>query len=112
MQLPETGYLRLTQIVGRPATSQAPAIPPIIPVSRSTWWAGVKSGRYPQPIRGLGPRITAWRAEDIRSLIAHVDRGALDLGRTPPAAAPTPGSRLPDRALQAPGVSSPDETAG
>jgi prophage regulatory protein len=39
-----------------------------IPVSRSTWWAGVKSGRFPSPVK-LGPRITAWREEDIRKLI-------------------------------------------
>ncbi|WP_246499010.1 helix-turn-helix transcriptional regulator [Microvirga soli] len=40
-----------------------------IPVSRSTWWAGIKDGRYPKPVK-LGPRITAWRVEDIRALIA------------------------------------------
>ena len=34
-----------------------------IPVSKSTWWAGVKSGRFPRPVK-LGPRITAWRVED------------------------------------------------
>lgn len=67
--LPETGYLRLPQIVGKPATDTAPAIPAIIPVSKSTWWAGVRSGRYPQPTRSLGSRITAWRVEDIRALI-------------------------------------------
>ncbi len=67
--LPETGYLRLVQIVGRPAKNEAPAVPGIIPVSRSTWWAGVRSGRYPQPTRALGDRITAWRVEDIRALI-------------------------------------------
>lgn len=67
--LPETGYLRLPQIVGKPATNTAPAIPAIIPVSKSTWWAGVRSGRYPQPTRALGDRITAWRVEDIRALI-------------------------------------------
>jgi predicted DNA-binding transcriptional regulator AlpA len=67
--LPETGYLRLAQIVGKPATDDAPAIPAIIPVSKSTWWAGVRSGRYPQPVRSLGDRITAWRVEDIRALI-------------------------------------------
>ena len=44
----------------------APAGP--IPVSKSTWWAGIKSGRYPKPVK-LGPRITAWRVEDIRALI-------------------------------------------
>ena len=64
--LPETGLLRLPQIVGD-AKAQPP-VPALIPVSRSTWWAGVKSGRYPQPVK-LGPRITAWRVEDIRWLI-------------------------------------------
>jgi prophage regulatory protein len=57
--LPETGLLRLSSII-------APAGP--IPVSKSTWWAGIKSGRFPKPVK-LGPRITAWRADDIRALI-------------------------------------------
>lgn len=70
--LPETGYLRLPQIVGKAATETSPAIPAIIPVSKSTWWAGVRSGRYPQPVRALGDRITAWRVEDIRALIERV----------------------------------------
>jgi predicted DNA-binding transcriptional regulator AlpA len=30
----------------------------------------VKSGRFPKPVK-LGPRITAWRIEDIRHLIEH-----------------------------------------
>jgi predicted DNA-binding transcriptional regulator AlpA len=65
--LPETGYVRLSQIVGNPKAN--PPIPPIIPVSKSTWWAGVKSGRYPKPVKTLGPRITAWHVDDIRALI-------------------------------------------
>jgi len=65
-QLPETGFLRLSQIIGRPKAS--PPIPAIIPVGKSAWWAGVKSGRYPKPIK-LGLRTTAWRVEDIRALI-------------------------------------------
>ena len=68
-QLPETGYLRLSQIIGSPLT--APPLPPLIPVSKSTWWAGVKAGRYPRPVK-LGPRITAWRVEDIRALIERM----------------------------------------
>lgn len=64
-QLPETGFLRLPQIIGDPAKG----LPPLIPVKKSTWWQGVKSGRFPQPVK-LGPRVTAWRVEDIRALIA------------------------------------------
>lgn len=66
-QLPETGYVRLPQIIGDPKAD--PPIPAIIPVSKSTWWAGVKSGRFPKPVKTLGPRITAWRVSDIRDLI-------------------------------------------
>ena len=65
-QLPETGYLRLPQIIGD--RSAEPPIPAVIPVSKSTWWEGVKSGRFPKPVK-IGPRITAWRVEDIRALI-------------------------------------------
>ena len=60
------GFLRLPQIIGNPKAD--PPIPPIIPVSKSTWWQGVAEGRYPQPVRSLGRRITAWRAEDILAL--------------------------------------------
>jgi len=56
---PTTGFVRLKSII-------APNGP--IPVAKSTWWAGVKSGRFPKPVK-LGPRITAWRVEDIRNLI-------------------------------------------
>jgi len=64
--LPETGYVRLSQIIGNPKAD--PPIPPIIPVSKSTWWIGVKAGNYPPPVK-LGKRITVWRVEDIRKLI-------------------------------------------
>ncbi|MCE4510323.1 AlpA family phage regulatory protein [Xanthomonas hortorum] len=69
-QLPETGFLRLHQIVGRAAAAddKTPGIPALIPVSRSTWYAGVRAGRYPQPVK-LGERCTAWRVEEIRALI-------------------------------------------
>ena len=68
-QLPETGYLRLVQIIGDP--SSEPPIPAVIPVGKTTWWEGVKSGRFPKPVK-LGSRITAWRVEDIRLLIDRV----------------------------------------
>lgn len=64
--LPETGYLRLSQIIGNPTAN--PPIPPIIPISKSAWWEGCRTGRYPAP-RKLGPRTTCWHVEDIRALI-------------------------------------------
>jgi predicted DNA-binding transcriptional regulator AlpA len=56
------GFLRLNQIVGNKTT------PAIIPISKSSWWAGVKEGRFPQPVK-LGKRTTVWRVSDIKSLI-------------------------------------------
>jgi hypothetical protein len=69
-QLPETGFLRLPQIIGDP--NSEPPIPPIIPVKKSCWWAGVKSGRFPKPVKIGNGRGTFWRVEDIRALIESV----------------------------------------
>ncbi len=69
--LPEVGFLRLKQIIGDPKAGVAP----IIPVSSSTWWAGVKTGRFPKP-RKLGPGITVWTVESIRALIAQLAAAA------------------------------------
>jgi prophage regulatory protein len=62
--LPSKGYVRLGTIIGDRRTGA----PGVIPVGSSTWWNGVKSGRFPKPVK-LGPRITAWRVEDIRQLV-------------------------------------------
>jgi predicted DNA-binding transcriptional regulator AlpA len=64
--LPETGFLRLPNIIGNAKAD--PPIPAIIPVSRSTWLEGVKTGRYPKSVK-LSPRVTAWPVESIRELI-------------------------------------------
>ena len=56
---PKTGFLRLPEVLE------------IVPVSRSSWWAGCKTGRYPAPVK-LGPRTTAWRAEDIAALVERL----------------------------------------
>lgn len=66
--LPEVGFLRLSQIIGNPKAE--PPIPPIIPVRKSCWWQGVKSGRFPRPVKIGNGRGTFWRVEDIRRLIA------------------------------------------
>lgn len=55
--LPDTGFVRQSQL-----------IPAIFPFSAATLWRKVKAGTFPKPVK-LGPRITAWRVEDIRALI-------------------------------------------
>jgi predicted DNA-binding transcriptional regulator AlpA len=63
-ELPSEGFLRL------------PSVLKVFPVGRSTWWAGVKTGRFPKPVK-LGIKTTAWRVEDIRALIARSERSLL-----------------------------------
>lgn len=58
--IPNRGFLRL------------PTVLKIIPVGKPTWWAGVKTGRFPQPVK-LGKRITAWRADEIHALIQSLN---------------------------------------
>ncbi len=53
-------FLRINQVLEK------------IPVSRSSWWAGCKSGRYPKPVK-LGPRTTAWRLSDINELLKKIN---------------------------------------
>ena len=53
---PETGFLRLPQVLS------------IIPLGKTSWWEGVRDGRFPKPVK-LSERCTAWKAEDIRELI-------------------------------------------
>ena len=48
-----------------------PQVLDLIPVSKSTWWAGVRAGRFPQPLR-LGARCTVWRQRDIEKLVAEL----------------------------------------
>jgi len=59
--LPETGFLRLPEVLR------------LFPVSKSTWWLGVKDGRFPKPVK-LSDKITAWRVEDIRQLIVTASK--------------------------------------
>lgn len=67
----QDGFLRLRQIVGNPAAG----VPPIVPVSKSTWWQGVKDGRFPKLVK-IGPRTTVWRVSDIQALI---DQSAVEI---------------------------------
>lgn len=72
-QLPETGYLRIWQVIGNPKA--IPPVPAIIPVSRSTWLAWVKSGKAPAAVK-LSERTTAWRVEHIRAFLVELGGAA------------------------------------
>lgn len=55
------GFMRLPEVLA------------VIPVSKSAWWEGIRSGRYPGGVK-LGPRTTAWRRSDIRALCQQLGR--------------------------------------
>lgn len=65
--LPETGYLRIRDIIG----DRARNIPALIPVCAASWYAGVASGRYPKGVL-IGPKTRAWKVEDIKALIVEM----------------------------------------
>jgi len=72
-QLPEKGFVRLRQLLGDKKAN--PPTPPIIPIGRTSWLNGVRSGKYPKPVK-LGERTTAWKVEDIRALIVKLGGAA------------------------------------
>lgn len=59
----QIGFLRAKQILA------------LLPVSRSTWWEGVKTGRFPAPVRMTGGKITFWRKRDIAELLRRLAAG-------------------------------------
>ena len=59
----EIGFHRLKQVLQ------------IFPVSKDTWLDGVKTGRFPQPIK-FSEGITFWRKADIHDLCRRIEDGA------------------------------------
>lgn len=82
--LPGDGYVRLPQIIGqkevtkeqaaanrkcgRSPRTPRPAIAPLFPISRAGWYAGIRKGIYPPPVK-LSERIAAWPVQSIRALL-------------------------------------------
>ena len=62
---PTFGFLRLPQVLK------------IFPISKSAWWEGCRTGRYPKPVK-LGPRTTVWRAEDIAAFVQSLGNQGAD----------------------------------
>lgn len=70
--LPQTGFLRIHHIVGDTKRN----IIGIFPVSRSSWYEGIKTGKYPKPVNLGGGRTVAWKVEDIQALLDSQNRKA------------------------------------
>jgi prophage regulatory protein len=66
MGIPQTGYLRLSQIL-RPGGP--------LPISKSAWFNAVREKRAPAAV-ALGPRTRAWRARDIIEYLENIEKGA------------------------------------
>lgn len=59
-QLPDSALVRL------------PTLLTLFPVSKSTWWNGVQTGRFPAPVRN--GRITMWSVKSIRALVQQLEQ--------------------------------------
>lgn len=65
IMVPLNGFLRLDQVLT------------LIPISKTTWWDGIREGRYPRSVK-LSDRTTAWRVEDIIDLIHTISSHGAD----------------------------------
>ena len=88
-QIPQTGFLTLAQIIGQEEVTEKQAAdnrkrgkgpkrsrrakPAIVPVKKSTWWLGVKNGRFPPGVKVGNGRGTFWKVESILTLITSAD---------------------------------------
>lgn len=64
-------YLRISEIANNRRTGD----PGMLPVSAATWWAWVKAGKAPQPIR-LSAGVTVWRSADVLAFAESLAGGA------------------------------------
>ena len=67
-KMPEVGFMRLPEILK------------VFPVGKSTWFANVRLGIYPKPVK-LGPNTSAWRVEDIRALITRYESSTIEFSQ-------------------------------
>lgn len=84
-QLPSTGYIRQSQLIGEstvtPEQAAAnkirgkgprrarPGIPAIVPWSSASLWRHVKQKTFPAPVK-LSERVTAWSVESVSKWLA------------------------------------------
>jgi prophage regulatory protein len=66
----ETALLRVWQILGSPERGAAP----LLPISHSAWWQGIREGKYPKGVL-LSSRCRVWKYSDIRDLLTRISEG-------------------------------------
>ena len=62
---PGIGFLKLGRVLE------------LFPVSRSSWLAGVKNGKYPAPVK-LSARSVGWRSSDIHAFLEALSAGQVN----------------------------------
>lgn len=65
-QLPDSAFIRESQLVQSPHRPDNPAP---LPFSAPTLWRKVKEGSFPKPIK-LSKRVTAWEVRAVRQWLA------------------------------------------
>jgi predicted DNA-binding transcriptional regulator AlpA len=66
--LPDSGYVRESQLVQSP---KRPGMPTPLPFSAPTLWRKVAAGSFPKPIK-LSERVTCWNVGQVRSWMAAI----------------------------------------
>ncbi|WP_294346788.1 AlpA family phage regulatory protein [Prosthecochloris sp.] len=66
-------FYRLRDIVGDVKNG----IPAIIPVSKTSWYRGIREGKFPKPVM-LSEQTSAWRSTDIDALVEKLSKGNHD----------------------------------
>ena len=74
-ELPPTGFLRASQIIG----DRRKNIPALLPISRSSFWKAVKDGKFDSGVL-LSPRVRAWKVETVLAVIAEMSKPQISEG--------------------------------
>lgn len=72
MQREDVALVRELDVIG----DRRRGIVALYPVSRSEWRAGVREGRYPQPVKIPGKALTFWRRAEVLAMLSKIAGGA------------------------------------
>jgi len=74
-EIQRLAFYRISQIIGNKTTN--PPVAPLLPISRSSFYAGIKAGIYPAPVK-LSARVSAWRGKDILLLLKALSKEKIE----------------------------------